>query len=205
MEGLMDLAGETAPVAATFDQFWAVYPRKVGKTPAKKAWERATKAMKMNPDDILAGARRYAAMKRGTDAQYVAHASTWLNQQRWLDEDGAASDEVGTAYVQNCEAVEMLDRTKLAHQNRKQILQRTREAMWPSIEEAARRIECKAAELWDCLLPGFDGLEAKAWAVACNQDEMPEHLTISRELWLSARDRLDSRKRSIAIKRLQAA
>jgi hypothetical protein len=34
---------------------------------------------------------------------------------------------------------------------------------------------------------------------------MPEHLTISRELWLSARDRLDSRKRSIAIKRLQAA
>ncbi len=51
----MDLAGETAPVAATFDQFWAVYPRKVGKTPAKKAWERATKAMKMNPDDILAG------------------------------------------------------------------------------------------------------------------------------------------------------
>jgi hypothetical protein len=197
---MSDMLGEP-----TFEDFWRAYPRRVGRGAAVKSWDKMTKALKIAPSDILKGCHAYAAAMRGKDIQYVAHASTWLNQQRWLDEDGAASDEVGTAYVQNCEAVEMLDRTKLAHQNRKQILQRTREAMWPSIEEAARRIECKAAELWDCLLPGFDGLEAKAWAAACNQDEMPEHLTISRELWLSARDRLDSRKRSIAIKRLQAA
>jgi hypothetical protein len=33
----------------------------------------------------LAGAERYAASK--PEPQFTAHASTWLNADRWLDED----------------------------------------------------------------------------------------------------------------------
>jgi hypothetical protein len=65
-----------------FEGFWAVYPRKVGRGAALKAYRHALK--RASHAEILAGAQRYAASK--PDPQYTAHASTWLNADRWLDE-----------------------------------------------------------------------------------------------------------------------
>jgi hypothetical protein len=65
-----------------FEGFWAVYPRKVGKGAALKAYRHALK--RASHAEIAAGAKRYAASK--PDPQYTAHASTWLNADRWLDE-----------------------------------------------------------------------------------------------------------------------
>jgi hypothetical protein len=65
-----------------FEGFWAVYPKKVGKGSARKAYRHALK--RASHDEILAGAKAYAASK--PDPQYTAHASTWLNADRWLDE-----------------------------------------------------------------------------------------------------------------------
>jgi hypothetical protein len=65
-----------------FEGFWAVYPKKVGKGAARKAYRNALK--RASHVEILAGAKAYAASK--PDPQYTAHASTWLNADRWLDE-----------------------------------------------------------------------------------------------------------------------
>jgi hypothetical protein len=65
-----------------FEGFWLVYPRKVGKGAARKAYRHALK--RASHAEILAGAKAYAASK--PDSQFTAHASTWLNADRWLDE-----------------------------------------------------------------------------------------------------------------------
>ena len=67
-----------------FDRFWAIYPRRIGKGEARKAWATATKTT--TPDIILAGVERYAPTRTGQDPQYTPHPATWLNQQRWEDE-----------------------------------------------------------------------------------------------------------------------
>jgi hypothetical protein len=65
-----------------FEDFWGVYPRKIGKGAARKAYRNALK--RACEAEILAGAKAYAASK--PDPKYTAHATTWLNADRWLDE-----------------------------------------------------------------------------------------------------------------------
>lgn len=67
-----------------FANFWATYPRRIGKGAALKAWKKALKTA--TAEQILAGAERYAQIRAGDDPQYTAHPATWLNQQRWEDE-----------------------------------------------------------------------------------------------------------------------
>lgn len=66
-----------------FEKFWNVYPIKVGKGAAKKAFEKAIRMASV--EDIIKGATRYKLDPNRVDA-YTAHASTWLNAQRWLDD-----------------------------------------------------------------------------------------------------------------------
>lgn len=65
---------------AGFDQFWAIYPNRVGKRDAEKAFAKAIKRADL--DTILAGLRRYVAK---TDDRPWCNPSTWLNQDRWED------------------------------------------------------------------------------------------------------------------------
>lgn len=72
---------------ADFEAFWAIYPRKVGKVEAAKAFAKA-KGMIGHEDAagvICAAATAYRTRMRGKDEQYVAHPSTWLHQGRWDD------------------------------------------------------------------------------------------------------------------------
>ncbi len=74
-----------ADVDVWFDQFWSVYPRRVGKRAARKAFDPALK--RGLPDQIIAGAMTYArACERVDEARYIAHPATRLNGDRWLDE-----------------------------------------------------------------------------------------------------------------------
>ena len=67
-----------------FDDFWTIYPRKVGKGAARKAWKTALK--KAPKETILDGLATYQATRRGEDPSYTAHPATWLNAERWDDE-----------------------------------------------------------------------------------------------------------------------
>lgn len=68
-----------------FEDFWAVVPRRIAKEAARRAFAEAVKLA--DPDAIIAAMRRYAENRRGQDAQFTAHPSTWLNAGRWADED----------------------------------------------------------------------------------------------------------------------
>ena len=65
-----------------FEQFWEIYPWRVGKGSAMKAWAKAIK--KATPEIIYEGAERYAK-DPNRDPAFTAHPSTWLNGDRWLD------------------------------------------------------------------------------------------------------------------------
>lgn len=70
-----------------FDEFWMIYPRKVAKGNAQKAWTKAVK--RASVEEILAGARRYAEARQGQDNQFTAHPASWLNGDRWADDFNA--------------------------------------------------------------------------------------------------------------------
>lgn len=85
-------AAEPSPTADdAFDAFWSTYPRHVAKAAARKAWAKALKNG-ADPELIILGARRYATNPRraADDIRYTAHPATWLNQERWTDEDEPA-------------------------------------------------------------------------------------------------------------------
>lgn len=69
-----------------FLAFWQAYPRRVAKGAARTAFAKAAKFA--NPNDIVQGAIAFAAYceERGTEKQYIPHASTWLNAERWEDD-----------------------------------------------------------------------------------------------------------------------
>lgn len=66
-----------------FNEFWSVYPRKESKGQARLAWARALR--KATPSDIIQGAARYRD-DPNREGEFTAHAATWLNGERWLDD-----------------------------------------------------------------------------------------------------------------------
>ncbi|MCU1647123.1 MAG: hypothetical protein JWN03_7398 [Nocardia sp.] len=74
----------TPTEAPGFAEFWAAYPRRTDKGGARRAYAKAiTRAA---PDDVLAGAHRFAADPNLPEPQFVPHPATWLNGERWTDE-----------------------------------------------------------------------------------------------------------------------
>ena len=67
-----------------FDSWWSVYPRRVGKGQARKAFKAALK--KTDLQTLIDGVKRYAASRTGEDAKFTAHPASWLNAERWLDD-----------------------------------------------------------------------------------------------------------------------
>lgn len=67
-----------------FDSFWKIYPRKVGKGAAEKAWEK----QKPNLDVVVASveAQMTSEQWQKDNGQFIPNPATWLNQKRWDDE-----------------------------------------------------------------------------------------------------------------------
>ena len=70
-----------------FEVLWKEYPRKEGK---KKAFASYKRALKNGVTDveIMEGLEKYNQYikKEKTDRKYIAHGSTWFNENRWQDE-----------------------------------------------------------------------------------------------------------------------
>lgn len=69
-----------------FTEFYNLYPKKVSKATAVKAWK------KLNPDQALLNTilndirRRLEGVWKGKELQYIPNPSTYINQRRWEDE-----------------------------------------------------------------------------------------------------------------------
>ncbi|MEX0895653.1 MAG: hypothetical protein WDZ94_01795 [Patescibacteria group bacterium] len=68
----------------TFEQFWEIYPRKIGKGAARKAWLKISKTHQSQT--LLDAVSAYAQHPDLPEVQYIPHPSTWLNQERWMDD-----------------------------------------------------------------------------------------------------------------------
>jgi len=68
-----------------FEEFWAAYPRKAGKGQARRAYSAAMK--KEVHAEIIKAAIKYADLSKTKDKQYIAMPASWLNGERWLDEE----------------------------------------------------------------------------------------------------------------------
>lgn len=68
-----------------FEELWVWYPRKVGKGQAKKALKAALK--KVSFDEIYHPLVAYVETLDDKDKQFIPHLATWLNGERWADEE----------------------------------------------------------------------------------------------------------------------
>lgn len=74
---------ETKKNLSRFDEFWDIYPKRVGRKAAATKWQTAVKTA--TPEQIINAAKRYRDDPK-RDPEYTANPATWLNQERWLDE-----------------------------------------------------------------------------------------------------------------------
>lgn len=85
--GAADVEQPTDVIAAEFDGFWRHWPDKRGRKTALTAYRRARKRATL--DAIAAGVRTHVPVLQvkidNGDRQFVPHAATWLNQDRWAD------------------------------------------------------------------------------------------------------------------------
>lgn len=107
----MNLKVVTSAEVVTFEDFWKVYPKRVGKPAAKAKWDAITSGglktrtldrdsgtfiaieLMATPEELVAGAERYArtqidpvTSRVREGGRFTAHPVTWLNQGRWMDE-----------------------------------------------------------------------------------------------------------------------
>jgi predicted transcriptional regulator len=61
-----------------FDEFWKLYPKKVAKADALKAWNKATKTK--TADELLKLTKAYAEGKLPED-KYIPYPASWLNKE----------------------------------------------------------------------------------------------------------------------------
>lgn len=67
-----------------FDDFWAMYPRRVAKADARKAWVKIPKSLHTGILSALFEWRRIWA--DSTEVQFIPYPATWLRGERWEDE-----------------------------------------------------------------------------------------------------------------------
>jgi hypothetical protein len=75
-------AEETPKTGVSFEDFYAIYPRKSAKGKARKAWDKLTEE---NKKAAIAGAERFAKDPNREDL-WTPYPATWLNAEQWEDE-----------------------------------------------------------------------------------------------------------------------
>jgi uncharacterized protein YdaU (DUF1376 family) len=80
---------------AEFETVWQHYPRKVGKGHAQRAWVRARR--KASFEEIANPLGQFIRAISGTELDKVPHLSTWLNGERWLDDQSHARNAPRTS------------------------------------------------------------------------------------------------------------
>jgi hypothetical protein len=68
-----------------FDEFWSLYPRKIAKATARKAWEKLSAEQQLMAAKAIDTHCQYWRAKE-TELEFIPHASTWLNGERYFDE-----------------------------------------------------------------------------------------------------------------------
>jgi hypothetical protein len=67
-------------------EFWGKYPRKVNRPAAFKTWQEKKCGNGLFAE-VMAGLEKYVSGPWvGKEQQFIPHASSWINGERWADE-----------------------------------------------------------------------------------------------------------------------
>ncbi len=69
---------------ASFSAWYSLYPRKVARKAAEKAWARIATSPEVI-EQIMAGLRAQLQTMSLKDKQFIPHPATWLRGKRWED------------------------------------------------------------------------------------------------------------------------
>lgn len=84
----------TSGVNLSFENFWAAYPRRIGKGHARRAYAKALKLEEASV--IISAAIEFSNIVSGSDIKYVPHPTTWLNGERWDDDMTVIVEQTNT-------------------------------------------------------------------------------------------------------------
>jgi hypothetical protein len=79
-----------------FDNFWKLYPKKVAKADALKAWNKATKTK--TADELLKLTKAYAEGKLPED-KYIPYPASWLNKELYESVEVAEAKPLPKLFV----------------------------------------------------------------------------------------------------------
>ena len=68
----------------SFEQFWSLYPRKIAKGAALKAWTRLTPMEQQQALEALPNHIKHWEIKK-THIDYIPYPASWINAARWED------------------------------------------------------------------------------------------------------------------------
>ncbi len=97
-----------------FDAFWAVYPRKVGKGEARKAFAKVKAPVSMLIDAVNTQKQSHQWTKNG--GEYIPNPATWLNQGRWEDSLPPAESTKGVIAHTEAHSTDQLEYLKAVYQ-----------------------------------------------------------------------------------------
>ena len=72
-------------ITEMFDEFWSLYPRKIAKANARKAWQKLSAEQQLLAAKAINTHCEYWKAKE-TELEFIPHASSWLNGERYEDE-----------------------------------------------------------------------------------------------------------------------
>lgn len=85
------LSADKSALVDGFDEFWNTYPKKTGKGAALKSWVKEKPPLELVQQALAWQIKSDQWIKNG--GQYVPNPSTYLNQNRWLDEQNHSSNQ----------------------------------------------------------------------------------------------------------------
>lgn len=79
-----DQPEEVSMQAAAFEVFWRIYPRKIAKEDARRAWRKVP--YEIYRDVVEALDKQINVNWQGKDKTFIPHPATWINGKRWEDD-----------------------------------------------------------------------------------------------------------------------
>ena len=81
---LVEMESQTESMIVEFSDFWGMYPRRVAKKDARKAWDKITPKLH---NQILTALFEWSRIwKDRGEIEYIPYPASWLNGERWEDE-----------------------------------------------------------------------------------------------------------------------
>lgn len=129
---------------ASFASFWKLYPRKVGKAAAEKKF--ATKCKDQDTFELIIASTgdHIAHAWNLAEMNFIPHAATWLNQERWNDEVSHVRPQATNNGSGNSGArLSLVDQVRIRNQ------ERANERCRASGQDPAQPNQLQGAELGD--------------------------------------------------------